>query len=456
MALSQIYTAVSGDTITAARWNNEFGNIYNNGTDIAFPLIRAVSLAGFTITWDAAGATTMVSSASQGMNYTAGSKSGTPGANGTIFNYVAQTFTDSNTAGSGTAALWAGVSLRTPTLAASNTLVTTTDAATLYIEGPPTAGTNETLTIPSSLLVASGATTLRGSLWLAEGANIASAATTNIWSTDGSIVHITGTTAITSLGTAPQAGSFKVVVFDGVLTLTHGTNLNISGAANITTSAGDVMIAYADTTTQIDILHYAYGGAGVHHATFEALTSGTSLTVPAGITRVDVEIFGASGGGGGGGEAGTSASADGTSGGAGGAGGTTSFNAGAFTTTGGVAGPGGSGHDNNAVAGYSGANHGVGSGGTINRTGGGQSGGNGGGGGMGSTAGSISGLDGQPGGRGGDGGYVRGYVTVVPGATVTYAIGAGGTAGTAGSGAGDGADGGVGRAGQAGVIVLHY
>ncbi len=30
MAITQIYTAVPGDVITAARWNNEFGNIYNN------------------------------------------------------------------------------------------------------------------------------------------------------------------------------------------------------------------------------------------------------------------------------------------------------------------------------------------------------------------------------------------------------------------------------------------
>lgn len=30
MAITQLYTAIAGDVITAARWNNEFGNIYNN------------------------------------------------------------------------------------------------------------------------------------------------------------------------------------------------------------------------------------------------------------------------------------------------------------------------------------------------------------------------------------------------------------------------------------------
>jgi hypothetical protein len=49
MALSQVYTAVTNDTITAARWNNEFGNIYNNGTDVAFPLTKAVSAGSFNI-----------------------------------------------------------------------------------------------------------------------------------------------------------------------------------------------------------------------------------------------------------------------------------------------------------------------------------------------------------------------------------------------------------------------
>lgn len=34
MAITQIYTAVAGDVITAARWNNEFGNIYNNLTSL--------------------------------------------------------------------------------------------------------------------------------------------------------------------------------------------------------------------------------------------------------------------------------------------------------------------------------------------------------------------------------------------------------------------------------------
>lgn len=145
MALSQVYTAVAGHVITAARWNNEFGNIYANGTDLAFPLTKAVSLAGWTLTLDNAGATTLLSTASTGISYTPGAKSGTPSVNGSFFNMLAATFTDTNTAAAGTATQWNAFSLRAPTLAATNAGVITTDAATLKVEAP-IQGSNETLT----------------------------------------------------------------------------------------------------------------------------------------------------------------------------------------------------------------------------------------------------------------------------------------------------------------------
>jgi len=73
----------------------------------------------------------------------------------------------------------------------------------------------------------------------AKGTNIPSAATTDIGAADGNLIHITGTTTITALGTA-QAGSRREVVFDGVLTLTHNAiSLILPTGANITTAAGD-------------------------------------------------------------------------------------------------------------------------------------------------------------------------------------------------------------------------
>lgn len=70
-------------------------------------------------------------------------------------------------------------------------------------------------------------------------ADIASAATTDIGGAAGNYGHITGTTTITALGTA-QAGSRRITVFDGILTLTHNaTSMILITGANITTAAGD-------------------------------------------------------------------------------------------------------------------------------------------------------------------------------------------------------------------------
>ena len=73
-----------------------------------------------------------------------------------------------------------------------------------------------------------------------QGAAIASATTTNIGATtDGSYLHVTGTTTISSFGTV-AAGISRTLVFDGSLTLTHSSSLILPNAANITTEAGYV------------------------------------------------------------------------------------------------------------------------------------------------------------------------------------------------------------------------
>ena len=85
-----------------------------------------------------------------------GDKSVTPG-DGAMIHLDTSTITDSNTSGSGTAALYTHARLEAPTLAATNSSVTTTNAATLYINAAATAGTNQTITNNYALLVAAGA-----------------------------------------------------------------------------------------------------------------------------------------------------------------------------------------------------------------------------------------------------------------------------------------------------------
>lgn len=72
-----------------------------------------------------------------------------------------------------------------------------------------------------------------------QGADVASAATTNIGAATGRNVNVTGTTTITAFDTI-AAGVERVVKFTGALTLTHNaTSLILPGAANIVTAAGD-------------------------------------------------------------------------------------------------------------------------------------------------------------------------------------------------------------------------
>ena len=86
------------------------------------------------------------------------------GLNGVDFRVNASTFTDSSTAGSGTATNAVSRSIAVPTFAATNASVTMTNAATMYIAGAPTAGTNVTLTNAYALWVDAGATRLDGTL----------------------------------------------------------------------------------------------------------------------------------------------------------------------------------------------------------------------------------------------------------------------------------------------------
>ena len=75
---------------------------------------------------------------------------------------------------------------------------------------------------------------------LQAGSTIASAATVNIGAANAEYLAVSGTTTITAFDTV-AAGVYRVLKFDGALTLTHnGTSLILPGSASITTAAGDV------------------------------------------------------------------------------------------------------------------------------------------------------------------------------------------------------------------------
>ncbi|ANT51229.1 right-handed parallel beta-helix repeat-containing protein [Mesorhizobium amorphae] len=77
-----------------------------------------------------------------------------------------------------------------------------------------------------------------------KGADAASAATVV---PTGNLFHVTGTTGITSIsGTNIRAGTTIRMIFDGILTVTAGSNLKMAG--NFTTSASDMLVMTWDGT----------------------------------------------------------------------------------------------------------------------------------------------------------------------------------------------------------------
>lgn len=115
--------------------------------------------------------------------------------------------------------------------------------------------------------------------------DIASAATCDIGGLVTFRARITGTVAITSLGTAPNC--MRWVRFAGALTLTHNAaSLILLGAANHTTAAGDVGLYMSDAAGNWRELAYfsaAYNpalhtGTGAYvHANAASLTGGASI-----------------------------------------------------------------------------------------------------------------------------------------------------------------------------------
>ena len=117
-----------------------------------------------------------------------------------------------------------------------------TDSDLLELEQPgETAGTRSRKGTLATLLawILGKTHAMTAAINEAKATDIASAATTDIGAATGNLVHITGTTTITALGTV-QAGTRRKVVFDGALILTHhATSLILPTGANITTAAGD-------------------------------------------------------------------------------------------------------------------------------------------------------------------------------------------------------------------------
>lgn len=212
------------EVLFASDLNAEFDNILNNAASLISPLGGALDWDGYAHTLDAAGVTTAQSTASIAWAFTPGNKTGTPSTTGGITNCAASTWTDNNTAGSGTATNWVGHAFQRPTLAASNSSVTTTNAATVYIANAPLAGSNETLTNTYALWVDDGVVRFDG--------NVHSGALAYTWpAAAGALPTIASqaeVTAMTSTTTALTPNHLQTIL--GTLTATtSGSTIDFTG-----------------------------------------------------------------------------------------------------------------------------------------------------------------------------------------------------------------------------------
>lgn len=96
-----------------------------------------------------------------------------------------------------------------------------------------------------------------------KGADIASAATTDLGAVEGLLHDVTGSVTITSFGTV-RAGIWKMVKFEGALILTHNaTSLILPGGTSILTVDGDIAIFISEGSGNWRCVSYTSAGRDV-------------------------------------------------------------------------------------------------------------------------------------------------------------------------------------------------
>jgi hypothetical protein len=229
-----------------------------------------------------------------------GNITGTPSLTGAWYGQgsSALTFTDNNTAGSGTATNFTANARSQPTLAATNSAVTTTNAYTSYITGAPIKGTNESITNTVAEYIgagAVGAATNSYGLYV----NTQTGATNNYAATFmGGNVGI-GTTSPSQLLTVGNNNQFTVssagaVIINGGISSPQGINsekFGLNASANSTSSVaiGNSALAnydysvsigkgsFVNSTNGVALGYIANAGAGSDGTAIGSLSSAAGL-----------------------------------------------------------------------------------------------------------------------------------------------------------------------------------
>ena len=143
-----------------------------------------------------------------------------------------------------------------------------------------------------------GGVSIASTLKMTKGGDIASASPLVI-DTDGKYFDVTGTTNFSAM--TVEEGNFFMLQFDGALTITHGSGIELPGAANLTTATGDRLMCYATAANTVEVmsveLETAAESGGWTLGTRQATTSGTafdSTSIPADTTMILIMFEGVS------------------------------------------------------------------------------------------------------------------------------------------------------------------
>ncbi len=236
------------------------------------------------------------------------------GTSGIQLKVAAGTYTDSSTAVSGTATNAVFNSFSTPTLAASNTGVTTTNAATLYVQGAPAAGTNQTITNPYALWIDDGTSRFDGSIVgnISVGASAAAERGFDVSVTQagnlGAVTDITHGGKITVSHTGGGGNNTTLTTFGLEIQATgDSTEISTVTGLSVTVSGGDTNYAAlfnggaVGIGTSTPTAGSALDVAGLAIATTARVSTGVEYTNTGGTAAVSTGtsgwIFGSSGSG---------------------------------------------------------------------------------------------------------------------------------------------------------------
>jgi len=139
-----------------------------------------------------------------------------------------------------------------------------------------------------------GGVSIASTLKMTKGGDISSASPLVI-DVDGNYFDVTGTTNFSAM--TVESGNFFMLQFDGALTITHGSGIELPGAANLTTATGDRLICYATAANTVEVMSVeteaAASAGGFTLGTEQATTSGSSITfsgIPSGVTMVIISF----------------------------------------------------------------------------------------------------------------------------------------------------------------------